>query len=131
MAGRGAPPRSDEWWRAKGIRAARNRNRRTAQAAPLLAAFGLLPQEQPADAEGRLRRQYADDEARLRALEERHFAAAQRDEAEVALVVGAAVHQTLRARWARWGGPHTSTYEADYWHTRKRELGLCGPGCSC
>jgi hypothetical protein len=115
-------------------RSAAAENARRRREAPLLAAHGLIPMVTPDEREAEMVAARAVDEARQAAIREKLEAAAERHRAEVI----AHVSPTVLSNWERRLAalPAAVEYRADFWHSRKRELGLCTPdasgfGCRC
>ena len=113
-------------------RSADRENARRDRKAPLFAWGGLVPHVTAAErqeaVEGRcaaLFRQLAEGRAKSARLAVRY-------RADVGAVVSPEELAALDARWAAFRGPKEDpTYLASYWHTKKRDLGLCAPYCDC
>jgi hypothetical protein len=110
---------------------AKRENERRRRAAPLLFAAGLVPtvtaqeqEERWAGSRNRMEAWLAERNAQERVL-------AARWRGEVAAAATTEQLEEFDASWARFWGPHTPGYEASHWHTAKRALRLCLPGCAC
>lgn len=127
-------PKDKDWKKA-----AQRENARREKAAPLLFHAGLIPKATPEDREASHERfmanwkQQMSDTDRLMKESRRIY------RAELAWVLTADQLDAIDEAWARsvlTGTPNELCYEANFYHNKKRQLGMCEPhftgvGCTC
>jgi hypothetical protein len=122
-------------------KSAERENARRRRDAPLFVAAGIVPLATPEEREAAHERGMADFAARQAQSLRRCLESANAHRDEILAARGAEFVAEIDRAWdgkgAR-GAPTSHEYLADFWHSKKRELGLCrpstiyGPGfCAC